>query len=45
MPRVTDYTRTEKIDGNSIFMFVVNQVDEGNGYDINYEVRASHIKP
>ena len=34
MPLVTDHTRTEKIGGDSIFMFVVNQVVAGNRYDI-----------
>ena len=33
MSRVTDHTRTEKIGGDSIFMFVVNQVVAGNRYD------------
>ena len=30
---MTDHTRTEKIGGDSIFMFVVNQVVTGNRYD------------
>ena len=33
MPRVTDHTRTEKIGGDSILIFVVNQVVTGNRYD------------
>ena len=35
MSRVTDHTRTEKIGGDSIFMFVVIQVVAGNRYDRN----------
>ena len=30
---MTDHTRTEKIGGDSIFNFVVNQVVAGNRYD------------
>ena len=30
---MTDHTRTKKIDGDSIFMFVVIQVVVGNRYD------------
>ena len=33
MPRVTDHTRTEKIGGDSILIFVVIQVVAGNRYD------------
>ena len=33
---MTDHTRTEKIGGDSIFMFVVIQVVAGNCYDIVY---------
>ena len=33
MSRVTDHTRTEKIDGDSILFFLVNQVVAGNRYD------------
>ena len=30
---MTDHTRTKKIGGDSIFIFVVNQVVAGNRYD------------
>ena len=30
---MTDYTRTENIDGDSIFIFVVIQLVAGNHYD------------
>ena len=33
MSRVTDHTRTEKIGGDSIIIFVVIQVVAGNRYD------------
>ena len=33
MSQVTDHTCTEKIGGDSIFMFVVLQVVAGNRYD------------
>ena len=33
LPRVTDHTRTEKIGGDSIFIFVVIKVVAGNRYD------------
>ena len=33
MSRVIDHTRTEKVGGDSIFMFVVNQIMAGNRYD------------
>ena len=33
--RVTDHTRTEKIDGDSIFIFVINQVMTKNRYDMD----------
>ena len=36
MPRVTDHTRTEKIGGDSIFIFVVYQIVAGNRYDNIY---------
>ena len=33
MSQVANHTRTEKIGGDSIFMFVVIQVVAGNSYD------------
>ena len=38
MSRVTDHTRTEKIGGDSIFIFVVNQVVAGNRYDNDHSI-------
>ena len=40
-----DHTRTEKIDDDSIFMFVVIQVVAGNRYDSNEWIYiAFHVK-
>ena len=41
MSRVTDNTRTEKIGGDSIFIFVVNQVVQGSRYDTPFEHQMS----
>ena len=43
MSRVTDHTRTEKIDGDSILFLVVFQVIAGNRYDITFRTHKGKI--